>query len=1261
MFRWPKVLQVLLTALAYFLAGRLALLLAIPPGYATAVWPAAGIALASMLMFGYRVWPGVMIGSFCVNFTVPFDSFTVQEIAKSSLLPAIIGAGAALQGFVAAFLTNRMLGRQHILEEGCVIKFLTLTGPACCIISPSVGISALTFAGVVPTGNALYSWMTWWTGDTIGTIVFSPLILIWTAQPKNLWRQRRLFVSLPICATFGLVVLLFIASRNVEQRDMTADGERRANVLTLQLERTLTAGLGNLHSIESLFSSQHDVERKQFHVFVQHLLLQSRAIQALSWVPYVTDEARSTFESQARRDGDPDFQFTEMNSDFSLTPARHRSEYFPVTYIEPLAENEKALGFDLSSDPTRLEAIKKARESGTPTATRKITLVQGEIGFIIALPVYKTDPPSRILAEKRADILGFVTGVFVVNDLIESSFSGIEREGVRVTVYDILEGEKQILYGSSDEKHKVDESVVTIEKELEIANRRWMLQFTLGQEYLAAHRSLHAWSTLAGGMLFAGLLQALLLVITGRTSRVELEVAQTTAGLRRANEILRNQEKQLAEAQQIAHLGSWEWDVGTNAVTWSDELYRIFGLARKEFEPTYQGYLSCVHPADRDHVKSIIEQSFASGESFSTEERIIRADGTLRHLFSKGHVITDEAGRPIRLIGICQDITEWKQALEELRETEARYRTIAQAVPDLLFRFDENGVLTDYNGGGDLTLSSPAEMFLGSRYEEIFPDDVSTMFTQAIRSTRLDGEVKTFECHLSLFSDRTSDYEARIVAIGSTETLCILRNISDEKRAKERFRRLVEFAPDGIIIVSGTGIVQMANPAMLEFLGTKDHTQVFHQSIMRFIPAEEAENWAQLLRLIAQNKLGPIQIESKFMTLNDEQTPVEINAGHCEWDGNAAVQMMARDITERKRAEEKLNASHRYAKSIIDCSTDMIIAVDTNRRVAEFNRAAQKEFGYSAEEVLGKHVDVLYADPTSGVELHRSMIEEGGGTHEVLNKRKTGEAFTSLLSASPLHDANGKLVGMMGVSRDITERKQIEKMKNEFISTVSHELRTPLTSIVASLELLRDGAAEGTPTEAGKLIDVAYESSDRLVRLVNDILDIEKIESGNMVFDFKPTKLIPVVKEAIEGIRQYGRKHGVEVRLENACPDMTANIDTDRVIQVMTNLLSNAIRFSPPQSDVQVSVTRSNGKITVAVSDQGPGIPKEFHARIFQKFAQADASDSRKRGGTGLGLAISKAIVERLGGQITFETKDEEGTTFSFDLPEWRSTHDKNT
>jgi signal transduction histidine kinase len=244
------------------------------------------------------------------------------------------------------------------------------------------------------------------------------------------------------------------------------------------------------------------------------------------------------------------------------------------------------------------------------------------------------------------------------------------------------------------------------------------------------------------------------------------------------------------------------------------------------------------------------------------------------------------------------------------------------------------------------------------------------------------------------------------------------------------------------------------------------------------------------------------------------------------------------------------------------------------------------------------------------------------------------------------------VINYVGITWDISELKATERMKEEFVGTVSHELRTPLTSIRGALGLLMGGVAGTLPAPAHKMVRIAHDNCQRLVRLINDLLDFQKIEAGKMTFREQPLDLVALVDAAVGENRPYAQTKGVRLAAEVQLPEAWVVGDTDRLLQVMANLLSNAVNFSPERETVTVSVARRGGRLRVAVTDRGPGVPEAFRPQLFEQFAQADASDARQRGGTGLGLRICKLIVERLGGEIGFESEPGRPTTFYFDLPE---------
>lgn len=260
-------------------------------------------------------------------------------------------------------------------------------------------------------------------------------------------------------------------------------------------------------------------------------------------------------------------------------------------------------------------------------------------------------------------------------------------------------------------------------------------------------------------------------------------------------------------------------------------------------------------------------------------------------------------------------------------------------------------------------------------------------------------------------------------------------------------------------------------------------------------------------------------------------------------------------------------------------------------------------------------------------------------------------ATLSDLNKGLQHRLDAALQAFETVQGELLERRRLEELKNELISIISHEVRTPLTSIHGALNLLQSGLGGELNDQGQQLLDVAYRNSQRLVRLVTDILDLQKIESGAMTFNMRAIEVESFLAQAIAASQGFAAKYGVPLTLGRVPRAGYVGADPDRLMQVMDNLLSNAIKFSPPEHPVTVEGRRRGNQIRICVEDRGPGVPEEFRARIFERFAQAESAAARS--GSGLGLSISKAIVEHLGGRLDFESHAGEGTVFFFDLPEW--------
>ena len=357
------------------------------------------------------------------------------------------------------------------------------------------------------------------------------------------------------------------------------------------------------------------------------------------------------------------------------------------------------------------------------------------------------------------------------------------------------------------------------------------------------------------------------------------------------------------------------------------------------------------------------------------------------------------------------------------------------------------------------------------------------------------------------------------------------------------------------------------------------------------------------------------------------------------------------------KAGKKKTADELFMLAVEACPSGMLM-VDRDGKMALANPEIERQFGYACDELIGQPVDMLVPDRFHHQHLgHRQAFNLRPETRKVdsrgdlLGLRKDGTEFLVEVSLNPI-EVDGSLL-VLGVVVDVSERRRIERLKAEFVATVSHEMRTPLTAIAGALGLLSGNTTGKLPASAKRLLTIAHRNSQRLVRLLNDILDIEKMESGRVVFDFNRVEVRSLVEQAIEANRAVAEGLDVRIRLAPESVAIDVRADSNRLMQAITNLLSNAVKFSPHGGEVTVAVEARDENARISVRDHGDGVPDEFKPRIFEKFAQADGTDARQRGGCGLGLSIVKQIVDRLDGEVGFDDAPGGGSIFYIDLPSW--------
>jgi PAS domain S-box-containing protein len=611
---------------------------------------------------------------------------------------------------------------------------------------------------------------------------------------------------------------------------------------------------------------------------------------------------------------------------------------------------------------------------------------------------------------------------------------------------------------------------------------------------------------------------------------------------REAEEKLRKSEANLATAQRVAHVGNWEFDVLTQEIIWSEELFRIFGLDPTKPEPTFDEHFQQIHPDDRALWQEVVGQALASGNSYKLDFRIVRPNGQVRYVEARGEAVFNEQGQVIKLFGTSLDITTRKRIEEALRTSEQRLRYLVSSSPLVIFSAKPDG---DY---GATYISENVVNLLGYEAREFLEDS-------------------------SFWADRVH--------------------------------------PDDVERIF-TGL-------------TKVFEREFYSHEYRFRRADGTYCW-----LLAQLRL-----------MRDEAgKPTEI-LGYLL------------NISTRKRTEATLQEAERRWRSLLENVQLLVVALDSRGNVEYVNPFFLSLTGYTQAEVLGKNWFKNFLPPSFQQQVNTVFDEvlqdnfHPHYTNPILTK--SGEERFIAWNNTLLRDTEGNIIGTTSIGEDITQRQTIERIKNEFISIVSHELRTPLTGIRGSLGLLAMGIYDNKPEKAKRMVEIALTDSERLVRLVNDILDLERLDSGTVTLGKEVCDAVALIQQSVDAMQALADSAAIALCVSPVSAQVWAAPDS--IIQTLTNLLSNAIKFSPSSTAITLSVQPQSDHVLFQVKDQGRGIPADKLEAIFGRFQQVDVSDSRSKGGTGLGLAICQSIVQQHGGHIWAESTLGEGSTFYFTLP----------
>lgn len=753
---------------------------------------------------------------------------------------------------------------------------------------------------------------------------------------------------------------------------------------------------------------------------------------------------------------------------------------------------------------------------------------------------------------------------------------------------------------------------------------------------------------------------------------------------RQTQKALLESHNKLAKAQKIAHLGSYEWDVDTGEVTWSDEMYRIFGVDPEKFGRAivFEDVIKLIHPDDVPRINENTRLILEGGTSLPIEYRVLHPDGKERIFLGEAEAIFNENGKPDKVIGTVQDITERKQAEEKIQESE-EFRT------DLLNN-SPNGIIV-INPDTSVRYVNPAlEKLTGFTFAELagikapypwWPEESIEENSEALKQG-MKFSPKGLEQHFqnkngerfwveitSLPVIRSGEFKYHLASwIDITERKKMEETL---QKSYEKYQSLVETTSDFIWEMDLNGVYTYCSPQMEGLWGLKPE-EMLGKTPFDLLPTQEKEQaikgFAALLK--SASPFSNMEVQSfdgarQIINLDISGVPFFNTDGKLE-----GYRGITRDITERKKAEEALRESEEKISKAFRVSPEaMALATLKEGRFIEVNDYFANMYGYSHEEIIGHTANELglYVRLEDREEIVRRLQEDGAVSDlERELRTKSGEILVVLFSAEMI-EIKGELC-MVSVAKDITDRKRAEKQlqavyqqekalrqeleveikkRVEFSRALVHELKTPLTPIISSSDLLVDQLKEQPFLNIARNI---YRGASKLSNRIDELLDLTRGEIGMIKLHRRPLDLLRICHRVAGDMAPMfsSAEQSLTLDLPPSLPKLRA--DGDRLQQVIMNLLTNSSKFTPPGGKVTLRVKQAEAAVIVEVQDTGPGIKEELQERLFNPYYRVEG-DRERLSGLGLGLALCKTLVELHGGRIWVESHLGKGSTFSFSIP----------
>jgi PAS domain S-box-containing protein len=753
------------------------------------------------------------------------------------------------------------------------------------------------------------------------------------------------------------------------------------------------------------------------------------------------------------------------------------------------------------------------------------------------------------------------------------------------------------------------------------------------------------------------------------------------------NHAILKSEKRMDRSQEIAHLGSWELDIDNNYLSWSDEVYRIFGLQPQEFDATYDAFLDYVHPDDREAVDEAYSGSVRDGQdTYEVEHRIVRkSTGEVRIVYEKCEHFRNGKGRIVRSVGMVQDITERIKA-------EDKTKRILESIAESYVEYDNEWRYVDVNTKSEELLGVNKDKLVNKIIWELFPQLIGTKHYNELHRAKKENIHVRFETK-SLISKNW--YE--INAYPHPEGLSVYsHNINERKKAEEAlvvsekhyrelFNSMTEMFQVIELIYDTKGkpidyFYRNVNPAFEKLVG-KAQDQLVDKRVKDIFGIVE-DYWLEHYDKVAKTG-NPLQFENYGAELDKWY---EVNVWKVKEN---QVAIIFTDITERKLLEEKLKAARDnleekveertaklelasiYNRSLIEASIDPLVTIGPDGKITDVNIATENVTGYNRNELIGTDFSDYFTEPERAREGYKKVFKDGLVLNYPLEiKNRNGHITPVLYNASVYKDESGEIIGVFAAARDVTQIKKAEQKLKEYQDTLeekvenrtkelarsnaelehfayiaSHDLREPLRMITSFLQLLERRYKDQLDQDANDFIGYAVEGAKRLNEMINDLLEYSKLTSREPIL--VPLNLEKVLDDVLINLVIYTEEKNAIIDYD---PLPTVNGDEKLLIILLQNLIANGIKYNdkkPPK--IHISSKKEDDKYIISVKDNGIGIKPEHLERIFTIFQRLHGVEEYE--GTGIGLAIAQKIVHAHHGEIWVESELGKGSTFYFTIP----------